>query len=176
MRYRPAFILLALISVASIGSCGKSGSSSSSDGDANDVDATYVKQHGLFLMHEFAPTTGRSSISVTHSDGPGTRLLTSDGGSPSWTPDGRVIFISGRSGSQQIWIMDDDGGNAVQISHLAEDMMPIMPQLAENGLIVYNALQRGTDESLRQAVDYLGRHFEKTTDEERTAPETDPAP
>ena len=40
-----------------------------------------------------------ASVYTVYGDGTGKTLLTNDGGMPSWTPDGRVIFISNRSGS-----------------------------------------------------------------------------
>jgi Tol biopolymer transport system component len=83
------------------------------------------------------------SIYTTHPDGTGKTVLATEGGSPSWTPDGRVIFVSERSGSQQIWIMDEDGektggaGGARQIGNLSASIQPLMPQMARNGLIVF---------------------------------------
>jgi Tol biopolymer transport system component len=70
-------------------------------------------------------------------DGAGKTLLTSSGGTPSWTPDGKVIFASNRSGSQQIWIMDADGSNAKQVGNLPASTLPVMPQKGKNGLIVF---------------------------------------
>lgn len=45
---------------------------------------------------------------------------------PAWSPDGeRIAFVSDRSGSVNIWVMDIDGGNARQVSdHPTEDWMP----------------------------------------------------
>jgi Tol biopolymer transport system component len=102
--------------------------------------AAYVKQHGLLLVST-APGPGNPSadysIYTTHPDGTGKTVLATEGGSPSWTPDGRVIFISKRSGSQQIWIMDEGGGGARQIGNLSPSIQPLMPQMAKNGLIVF---------------------------------------
>jgi hypothetical protein len=44
-----------------------------------------------------------------------------------------------------------------------------------DGLTVYNSLKRGKDETLRQAVNYLGRHFNRVADEEEPAPDEGPA-
>jgi len=103
--------------------------------------AAYAKQHSLLLVST-SPGPGHPSASfsiyTTHPDGTGKTVLTTDeGGSPSWTPDSKVIFISNRSGSQQIWIMDADGGDAHQIGDLSASMLPLMPQMGENGLIVF---------------------------------------
>ncbi len=53
------------------------------------------------------------------------RQLTQDGSvneRPRWSPDSRQIyFVSNRSGSQQIWVMDADGSRSRQISRLATE-------------------------------------------------------
>lgn len=112
MHLRTASIALLLVS------CG-----------TDEIDATYVKQHGQVLVNR------DRTIVVT--EGTTERVLTTDGVSPSWTPDGRVVFASMRSGSQQIWIMDAGGTNARQLTQLAPNVMPVMPQLAKNGVIVF---------------------------------------
>jgi Tol biopolymer transport system component len=78
-----------------------------------------------------------SSISTVHADGTGKTLLTNNGGAPSWTPDGKIIFASTGSGSQQIWIMDADGSDAEQIGNLPATTLPVMPQEGKNGLIAF---------------------------------------
>lgn len=41
---------------------------------------------------------------------------------PRWTPDGKqLVFISTRSGSSQVWIMNADGGAARQVTNLATE-------------------------------------------------------
>jgi TolB protein len=36
---------------------------------------------------------------------------------PSWSPDGtQIVFWSNRTGHQQIWVMDADGGNLYSLS------------------------------------------------------------
>ena len=103
-------------------------------------DAAYVRQHGLLLVNT-SPGPGNPSASdaiySTHADGSGKTVVASEGGAPSWTPDGRIIFSSRRSGSQQIWIMDADGSNARQIGNLSPNMLPVMAQMGKNGLIVF---------------------------------------
>lgn len=97
------------------------------------------KQRNLFLISdgphpggEWKPTT----ISV-YGAGMGETLLSQEGGSPNWTPDGHILFSSTRSGSQQIWIMDADGSHARQIGELPSTLLPVMPQMAKNGLIAF---------------------------------------
>lgn len=106
-------------------------------GEEAAVDAAYVKEHGQLLVNRVDMGTGRASISVARAEGTNAQLVTSDGLSPSWTPDGRILFASNRSGSQQIWIMDADGGNARQLTQVAANVLPVMPQLGRNGLVVF---------------------------------------
>ena len=41
----------------------------------------------------------------------------SNNSSPAWSPDGsRIYFLSDRSGSSQVWVMDADGGNATLVT------------------------------------------------------------
>jgi hypothetical protein len=101
------------------------------------IDAAYVKQHGRLLVNRSAPGSARASIAITRADGTGEQLLTDDGLSPSWTPDGRILFASSRSGTQQIWIMEADGSDPRQLTNLAADVLPVMPQLGRNGLVVF---------------------------------------
>jgi WD40-like Beta Propeller Repeat len=107
------------------------------------ADASYVKQHGLLLIETGGfSASAESQIYTVHPDGSGKKMLTGRGNSmPSWTPDGHIIFVSNRSGSSQIWIMNDDGSDAVQISHLTlPSVFPIaQPQMARSGLIIFSA-------------------------------------
>ena len=96
--------------------------------------ADYEKQRNLLLL---GPNGSTFAIYTVHADGTGKTVLTNDGNSPSWTPDGKIIFTSKRSGSQQIWIMDAAGGNAKQIGSLPTSTLPVMPQMGKNGLIVF---------------------------------------
>jgi hypothetical protein len=103
-------------------------------------DADYVRQHS-FLLVSTSPGPGNPltsySIYTTHPDGTGKTVVATDGGAPSWTPDGKIIFSSNRSGPQQIWIMDADGSNARQIGNLSQNILPLMAQIGRNGLIVF---------------------------------------
>ncbi len=84
----------------------------------------------------------KGSIYVAQTGGGGKTLLTNDGVSPNWTPDGHILFVSQRSGSPQIWIMDENGGNPRQIGQLdtSAARMPLMPQQARGGLILFQMM------------------------------------
>jgi len=68
---------------------------------------------------------GKTDLWLVGADGTGLRRLTSHSEAdhnPRWTPDGRaVFFLSGRSGSSQVWRIQIDGGEAEPVTDLALD-------------------------------------------------------
>ncbi len=102
-------------------------------------------QTPVFAMSRSAPSgaaylvTDGNKIIIMDEGGGNKKVLVTDGMTPSWTPDGHVIFL-GLRGSPQIWTMDADGSNQKQISKLTwagVDGAPIMPQQGRNGTIVF---------------------------------------
>ena len=69
-----------------------------------------------------------SDVYVVNIDGSGLLNLTdpSDGGAPTWSPDGRrIAFQSTRDGDFEIYLLDPDGGNLVQLTfNDARDLRP----------------------------------------------------
>ena len=69
---------------------------------------------------------GRMDLWLINSDGSGQRQLTSDPGNesdPVWSPEGKSIyFLTARSGSNQIWRLPLDGGEAAQVTKLPLDV------------------------------------------------------
>ncbi|HEV7227088.1 S9 family peptidase [Brevundimonas sp.] len=57
-------------------------------------------------------------------DGEARRLAISDGGANTarWAPDGKLYFLSGRSGSSQVWVSADQGASASQVTDLPVDV------------------------------------------------------
>jgi Tol biopolymer transport system component len=116
------------------------GCSSTSTNSANVSTSTYLTQHGLLVLNDISSpgtTLDQVSIFTVRADGTGKKMLTGPGNQyPSWTPDGKIIFVSNRSGSPQIWIMDEDATNPKQIGNV--QMSPITRvQMAKNGLIAF---------------------------------------
>ncbi|MGH7690783.1 MAG: TolB family protein, partial [Gemmatimonadaceae bacterium] len=66
----------------------------------------------------------RSALWIVNSDGTGLRALDGDGksySSPRWSPDGsRLLFVSNRSGSNQLWMRWMDSGQEAELTHLAD--------------------------------------------------------
>jgi hypothetical protein len=105
--------------------------------DAPPPTAEDEKQNHVLLVEERTGPSAIATIATVRADGSMKTKLASDGLSPSWTPDGRIIFVSERSGSRQIWTMTADGSDARQIGDLPKTMDPVMPQMAKNGLVVF---------------------------------------
>ncbi len=65
----------------------------------------------------------RSALWIMNADGTGLRALAADDksySSPRWSPDGsRLLFVSNRSGSNQLWVRWMDTGQEAQLTHLA---------------------------------------------------------
>jgi acylaminoacyl-peptidase len=76
---------------------------------------------------DLAANKGVHSIWVAEVSGasPAKRLAASDGGAsnPRWSADGHAIyFLSGRSGSDQVWRTDMSGATPTQVTHLPLDV------------------------------------------------------
>ena len=68
---------------------------------------------------------GHTVICTMNSDGTNNIQLTKshyNEHSPAWLSDGRIAFISNRSGKQQIWAMDVDGKHKKQLSFSEKDI------------------------------------------------------
>jgi len=109
----------------------------------------YIRQRGLLVLNDgntwqqlniAGPPVPQLSIYTERADGTRKTRLTGPGNAfPSWTPDGKIIFVSDRSGSPQIWIMEADGSNPRQIGNLNLNGHLLRPQLGKNGLIAFLA-------------------------------------
>ena len=58
----------------------------------------------------------------------------------SWTPDGRIVYVSDQSGAAEVWIMDADGANARQLTN--DRIFKAVPFVSPDGkYIVYTSSQ-----------------------------------
>ncbi|HUR96908.1 MAG TPA: hypothetical protein VMZ26_02455, partial [Pyrinomonadaceae bacterium] len=56
----------------------------------------------------------------------------------SWTPDGRIVYVSDQTGDAEVWIMDADGGNAKPLTN--DRVIKTIPVVSSDGrYIVYSA-------------------------------------
>lgn len=75
-----------------------------------------------------------------------------EGGSLSWTPDGRVVYVSGESGNPDIWIMDADGSNKKQLT--VDAGSDFDPRVATDGrYIVFASNRTGNFHLWRMNID-----------------------
>jgi Tol biopolymer transport system component len=88
---------------------------------------------------ELAPGTTRPV-------GPARRIIYStqyDGG-PGYSPDGkRIVFRSGRSGSNEIWICDDQGRNPIQLTHFGGPLTGTPRWVADGSHITFDSRPDG---------------------------------
>lgn len=67
---------------------------------------------------------------VINADGTGSKQLTEEpnhrnNDDPSWSPDGKkILFSTGRSGKNELWVMDADGQNERRVSDMGADPFP----------------------------------------------------
>ena len=97
--------------------------------------AAYAQTSSLVMLLETPP--GISTLS-------GGRILiipqptNSWSVTPSWTTDGRIIFISDRSSTRQIWIRNSSGV-ATQIGNLPVSIQAGRPQMGRDGTVIFSA-------------------------------------
>lgn len=76
----------------------------------------------------------------------------SAGNPVSWTPDGRIVFVSNEGGSAEIWIMDPDGKNRKQLT--ANDGVNVSPVVSADGrFIVFASARNGIKNLWRMNID-----------------------
>ena len=74
--------------------------------------------------------TRYGQVWVINSDGTGSTQLTEDpthcnSDDPSWSPDGKkILFSTGRSGRNELWMMDADGSNEKKLSDIDASPFP----------------------------------------------------
>jgi dipeptidyl aminopeptidase/acylaminoacyl peptidase len=80
---------------------------------------------------------------AAHRLGQSTRLIASTqmDGTPSWSPDQKkVAFVSNRSGSQELWVCDDDGTNALRLTSFGGPRV-VYPRWSSDGQrLIFSAL------------------------------------
>jgi len=54
-----------------------------------------------------------------------------DDGALTFTPDGKIVFVSQNGGSRDLWMMDADGGNQKQLTF--DELMEAMPAVSPDG-------------------------------------------
>ena len=109
------------------------------------VSVQYEAHVNIWLAPQGDPTHARQ---VTSGVGQynGVRGLT-------WTPDGRIVYVSRLSGSQDIWIMESDGTNQRQLT-TAETRADVYPSVSSDGRsIVFVSTRSGNSNLYRIDID-----------------------
>src|SRR5579864_7688888 len=74
--------------------------------------------------------TKPTQVYVAPVQGGAPRQLTVEGSTnerPRWSPDSKqIFFVSNRSGSSQVWVMNADGSNAHQVTRIAAEAQGIL--------------------------------------------------
>ena len=95
------------------------------------VAAFKVSPDGTTLVFQLRTTDleankGRMDLWLVGADGTGLKQLTSNEGNetdPAWAPDGKAVyFLAARSGTNQVWRIALDGGEASQVTKLPLDV------------------------------------------------------
>ena len=88
----------------------------------------------------------------------------SDDTQPSWTADGRVLFLSDRAGTMGIWTMAADGSGAVEVINL-EGARAAMPSMSANGqrIVFSTDVHDPGGERNVHTVHSDGRHLRRLT-------------
>ena len=98
---------------------------------ANRLGDPQVSADGRWLVYSLTTTdvaankrTGSLWMKDLKSDAEATRLAISDGGANTarWGSDGKLYFLSSRSGTSQVWRAEADGSAPVQITSLPLDV------------------------------------------------------
>lgn len=82
---------------------------------------------------DFSGNRGKHSLWITAATpGARPRMISAEGSTPRWAPDGKSIyFSSSRSGSSQVWRVSVSGGAATQVTRLPLDVQAF--RIAPNG-------------------------------------------
>ena len=82
------------------------------------------------------PGLGFEAVAVARGQRKATQFIASTrhDHSPHFSPDGsKIVFLSERSGTQQVWVADADGMNPVQVTSSLEEMDPGSPRWSPDG-------------------------------------------
>jgi len=100
--------------------------------------AAETAANGL-IVHSCCPATlEQGDIYTQKLDGSGKKQLThttiGTNTHPSWSPDGtKIVFMSSRTGHQEIWVMDADGSNQKQLTHTDAMVINHLPSYSSDG-------------------------------------------
>lgn len=112
--------------------------------------------NGLIVYSCCPATLEQGDIYTQKLDGSGKKQLThtttGTNTHPSWSPDGtKIVFMSSRTGHQEIWVMDADGGNQKQLTHTDTTVINHLPSYSFDGNRIIFTSTRDAGAGLNQA-------------------------
>jgi len=129
---------------------------------------------------------GRTDIWLADTEGRTVERLTThpdNDWNPRWCLDGKLFFLSSRGGSAQIWRIDPDGGEAVQVTDLPLDIgefrvepvlhgflavMDVYPGLGIQGTVDKDAAKEADPATGRIYDELMFRHWDTWEDGKRS--------
>ena len=69
----------------------------------------------------------------------------------SWTPDGRIVYVSDQTGDAEVWIMDADGTNAKSLTN--DRVFKKIPVVSPDGRYIVYAAASGMGQLVRIGID-----------------------
>lgn len=108
--------------------------------------------HGRIVFTGYRDNPANADIYGANNDGSDVQRLTTNGAvdyQPSPSPDGsQVVFVSLRSGTSRLWIMDSNGSNPTQMSTGSDQSTPeSAPRFNPDGTtILFNSPRTGTSQ------------------------------
>jgi TolB protein len=88
-----------------------------------------------------------------------TPLVTGMGsmGDPAWSPDGTKIAFGGVTNNQEIFVVNADGSNVVNVTNTADPLGEIQPVWSPDGTeILFTGFRNGNEEIVRRRADGTG--------------------
>jgi hypothetical protein len=129
------------------------------DSFANSVDGTWSPDRTRMVFASDRFGSGNFDIFVADADGRNPVRLTTDPAvdqQPEWTPDGsQIVFVSGRSGSRQVYSMKPDGSEVRQLTSLpgGADQPVVSPDGSRIAFTGYPGARDGQSDIYTVALD-----------------------
>ncbi len=69
----------------------------------------------------------------------------------SWTPDGRIVYVSDQSGDPEVWIMESDGSKSKQLTN--DRIVKFLPVASPDGKFIVYVVANGGGQLVRMDMD-----------------------